>query len=232
MKLGLLGDIHGNSLALRAVLDSAAARSIEALCITGDFIGYYFHPDEVLGLLREWKTFCVQGNHERMLADVIADPQRLPECEFRYGSGLRHALDLLNREQLAKLRALPEELVVEMGGRKIMIAHGTPWDGDYYLYPDSPDELWQRVGQADADLVVLGHTHYRTQRQVGQTLIVNPGSVGQPRDGIPGAAWAVYDTDTNTCEQLVERYDVEAVIAEAMLHSPDNSYLRDILRRE
>ena len=70
MKIGLLGDIHGNSRALRAVLESARVKGVEKLCLTGDFVGYYYHPDEVLDLLASWPNHAVRGNHEAMLRCV------------------------------------------------------------------------------------------------------------------------------------------------------------------
>lgn len=232
MKLGLLSDIHGNALALRAVLARAEQLGVEALCVTGDIVGYYYHPDEVLELLDRWKTCRIQGNHERMLALVMAIPALLPELELRYGRGLRRAIEDLQPEQQQALCTLPQQFSIELGGRKILLAHGTPWDADFYVYPDADDEIWSRFEAYAADLIVLGHTHYSMQRQVGQALVVNPGSVGQPRDGRPGAAWALYDTDSGKCEHHVEPYDIDDVLAEVMQYDPHNPYLRDILRRQ
>lgn len=232
MKIGLLSDIHGNSRALRAVLDSARERGVEVLCVTGDLVGYYYHPEEVLDLLAPWKTCRIQGNHERMLALVLAIPTLLPELELRYGHGLRRAIEGVPAEELDALCKLPQQLSIELGGKKILLSHGTPWDADAYVYPDADDEVWQKFESYGADLAVHGHTHYAMQRRSGGTLIVNPGSVGQPRDGRPGAAWALYDTDSGECVHFVEPYDIDAVLAEVMQYDPLNPYMRDILKRQ
>ena len=70
MRIALLGDIHGNSFALAAVLEAARAAHVEKLLITGDFVGYYFWPREVLDMLDDWDVAAVRGNHEDMLVDA------------------------------------------------------------------------------------------------------------------------------------------------------------------
>jgi putative phosphoesterase len=231
VKLGLLGDIHGNSLALRAVLEAAHRESVEALCVTGDYVGYYYHPREVLDLLDGWQTWRVRGNHEDMLASVLADPSGLEAVEARYGHGLRRAIEQLTVAELTALTSLPASERIEIEGRRIVLAHGTPWDVDTYVYPDANEDIFSRLGEIDADLVILGHTHYRMQRRIGSLEVANPGSVGQPRDRILGAAWAAYDTTTGMCEQFIEVYDITAVQAEARAIDPGLPYLHDVLAR-
>ncbi|WFP50632.1 metallophosphoesterase family protein [Methylomonas sp. EFPC3] len=231
MKIGLLGDIHGNSLALEAVLASAKAKNVEILCLTGDFVGYYYSPDRVLDMLTEWSTFAVAGNHEHMLFESLESAERRDEYLSKYGSGLISAACRLSPSQLEWLRKLPAKLELDISGQRILLAHGAPWDTDCYLYPDAPEPHWTRAAEGNFDLVVLGHTHYRFQRKIGRSLIVNPGSVGQPRDRIPGAAWAVFDTDTMVCEHYSESYDVSTVIQQARVNDPNKKYLQEVLVR-
>ena len=231
MKLGLLGDIHGNSAALRAVLKSAGHQGVDALCVTGDLVGYYYHPDEVLELLENWETYRVRGNHEDMLTQVRAEPAKLEAFERRYGSGLRLALELLTDKQLQALSDLPANLDFRFDDCAVLLAHGAPWDADHYIYPDAEPAEFARFASYAADLAVLGHTHYRMQRTAGRCLIVNPGSVGQPRDRIPGAAWALFDTETRICRHFTEPYDITAVVAEAQSRDPQHSYLQEVLTR-
>jgi len=231
MKIGLIGDIHGNSLALGAVLKHATELNVTVLCVTGDFVGYYYRPDEVLDMLSKWRIFSVQGNHERMLEAVLSMPDALLGFDAKYGKGLRRATELLSIKDQKALCSLPETLSFSLDGKKILLAHGSPWNGDHYLYPDTPKPLWDKLLAYDADLIVLGHTHYQDKRLVWDTLVVNPGSVGQPRDGKLGAAWAIYDTESSQCDHLVEPYDINAVAAEAKLFDPNIDYLHKILRR-
>ena len=232
VRIAVLGDIHGNALALAAALDGAAREGVDALCLTGDYVGYYYHPKEVFALLAPWTKHMVRGNHEDMLARAENDASYLARCTARYGKGLGRALEMLDAGQLASLRALPTRLDLNLDGRQVVLAHGAPWSTDEYLYPDAPEEVWARVAAGGADFVLLGHTHYRHIRQVGDTTVINPGSVGQPRDRSPGACWALLDTGTGGVQLFVEPYDVAAVSDEARRLDPELAYLHEVLNRQ
>jgi len=232
MKVGLLADIHGNATALRAVLTAAASLSVSRLCVVGDLVGYYYEPAECDRLLRPWVTDWVRGNHEDLLALSEGDPASASALHAKYGSGLRVASQELSADTRKRMTAWPTTATVWLGERRVRLCHGAPWATDEYVYPDAPWSTWERMAADGEDLVVFGHTHYRVERQVGRTRIVNPGSVGQARDGSGGACWAVFDAETNTCELRVEHYDREEVVREARLRDPHLPYLVDVLYRE
>lgn len=232
MRVALLGDVHGNELALAAVLEAARTAGAEALLVTGDLVGYYFAPGRVLELLQGWRLWMVRGNHEDMLREAAADPARLAHYESLYGSGLRAALDTLAPRDIAALGALPHPLELSLGPRRVLLCHGAPWDNDQYIYPDASDELLRRCAKGGHDLVVLGHTHYAMLRQCGATTIVNPGSVGQPRDRGNAAAWALYDAAAGTVELRRERYAVHEIVEQARRRAPGYPYIADVLTRE
>lgn len=231
MKLGLLGDIHGNSCALRAVLYAAGNRGVEKLLVTGDLVGYYFHPAEVLAALAEWEVFVVRGNHEEMLTKARTDSAFLSSVDLKYGSGLRCAMEQLQESQLDELCGLPHSLDLKIDGCRILLCHGSPWDPDQYIYPDSEPALMQRCVEKEHDLVVLGHTHYPMLQKIGKPLLVNPGSVGQPRNRKPGAQWALFDTVNRTVEFLSEAYDPAPLVAESLRRHPGLPYMADVLTR-
>lgn len=231
MKLGLLGDIHGNHRALTAVLDSAARHGVERLLVTGDLVGYYFWPKEVLDLLQGWTVNIVRGNHEVMLANALADGGCLALAEAKYGTGLRVAIEHLGAARLNELCRLPHPLELTIDGRRILLCHGSPWDIDCYVYPDASPELLEKCAVSGHDLVVMGHTHYPAQRQVGDTLVVNPGSVGQPRNRVPGAHWMLYDTCSGTVTARCEDYDGRPVVEESRRRHPELPYLAEVLER-
>ena len=231
MKLALLGDIHGNDDALRTVLAAASSFGADELLITGDLVGYYFAPREVLKLLQPWRRHVVRGNHEDMLNAARSDRGFLTEVDARYGSGLRIAIDQLNEEQLDELCSLPHPLKLEIDGCKILLCHGAPWDNDYYVYPDAVPEMLERCAIQDFDLVVMGHTHYPMQHAIGKTLLVNPGSVGQPRNRQPGAHWALFDTKNRSLEFRQEQYDSSALVLECQQRNPKLPYLAKVLTR-
>ena len=231
MRLALIGDIHGNSAALRAVLARAAVERADALLVTGDLVGYYFDPQGVLELLEPWRRHTVRGNHEDMLAAARRDRAVLESIGKSYGSGLQIALDGLEAETLDALCSLPHPLEIELDGARILLCHGAPWDNDAYVYPDADAALFARCAASGHDIVVLGHTHYPMARTVNGSLIVNPGSVGQPRNRRPGAHWALLDTKTREVDLRCEQYDRTSLTAEARRRHPDLPYLAEVLDR-
>lgn len=231
MRLGLLGDIHGNAAALSAVLEKAQALEVEALCLTGDFVGYYHDPKKVLDLIALWDYWAVRGNHEDMLSEALADSQKAELCRKKYGSGVDRAVAELGESQLAFLDRLPVSLDIQLGGCSVLLAHGTPWSTDAYLYPDSDEALWHRVAECTADYIVLGHTHYQMTRSVNGKQIINPGSVGQPRDRVPGAAWTILDTESGKIEHRRESYDIAALTERTKVLDPELPYLWNVLTR-
>ena len=232
MKLGILGDIHGNSHALEAVLDSANSHGVEKLLVTGDLVGYYYMPSEVMQLLAPWQKYIVRGNHEDMLAKAIENPSELVEIEKRYGSAIQVALETLSQDQLDTLCNLPHPLNIEIGGMKILLSHGAPWDNDFYVYPDAETDILTKCASQDFDIVIMGHTHYPMLKKLGKTQVVNPGSVGQPRNHKPGAQWAMLDTVTAEVTFYNEFYDVEPLLAEIKLRNPELPYLANVLIRK
>lgn len=231
MKIGVLGDIHGNSLALTAVLERARLEHVERLLITGDLVGYYFAAAEVLRMLSAWDAVIARGNHEDMLAAARADPSRFASIGKAYGSSLALALEELSEAELDMLCNLPHPVPLELGHLRVLLCHGAPWDNDQYVYPDADESLLTRCAIHGYDFVVMGHTHYPLLRKVGAVTLLNPGSVGQPRNRQPGAQWAVLDTDTSTVSLRNEHYDFTRVAAEARARHPELPYLAEVLTR-
>jgi putative phosphoesterase len=232
MKIAVLADIHGNSLALAAVLIAAKEACVDELLIVGDLVGYYFHPDIVMELLHPWVKQVISGNHEIHLAQAKKSISILSDYEKKYGTGLRQALVKLSGEDLNFLTTLPTSLVIERDGCKILMCHGSPWDVDQYIYPDSPNELFQRCMNNNVDIVITGHTHYPIYRKLEKGIFINPGSVGQPRDRKPGAAWALLDTESGTVDLRREIYDIQTVADEAGNIHPELPYLSKVLLRQ
>lgn len=231
MKIALLGDVHGNAAALSAVLTAAKEMGAEHLLVTGDLVGYYFSPAKVLELLGPWSRDVVRGNHEDMLTMARKDRVALESIKSRYGSGIEIALHELTEAQLDELDKLPYTLQLEIGGCTIFLCHGAPWNVDQYVYPDAAPDLLQRCVKHGFDYVLLGHTHYPMVHEIGNVQIINPGSVGQPRNRQPGAQWALLDTCSRRIEFRVEQYDRTSLIRECRLRHSELPYLSEILER-
>lgn len=198
MRVGLISDIHGNKPALDAVL--AAMPDVDTIVNAGDIVGYNPWPRACLDAVRERDMPTVQGNHDRAVA---------AGSSFRFNSlaraGVEYArteLSDAHREWLGELPATRR-----LDDVAIRVAHGHPDAPDRYTYPDdfSPALL---DGES---VLVLGHTHVQHAAVYDDGIVVNPGSVGQPRDGDPRAAYAVVDTNTLEVELNRVDYDITAV---------------------
>ncbi|MFB6265476.1 MAG: metallophosphoesterase [Candidatus Nanohaloarchaea archaeon] len=205
MKLGVISDIHSSIVALEKVLDEIEA---ELVVCAGDLVGYYLDPGEVIDRVKEGGITCVRGNHDDALVNW---PPR------NFNPVARKALELnrekLGNEQLSFLEQLPVRREMDVGGRKVLVVHGSPEEPYRYVYPrDVGEDFAERQGVQEMDLVVMGHTHVPLVEKSGDTLVVNPGSVGQPRDGDPRASFAVVDMESMDAEIRRVEYDVEPVV--------------------
>ncbi len=231
MLIGILSDIHGNHLACERVLRDAKALGVDELFVLGDFVGYYYRPDKVLSLLDSWQTTFIKGNHEVMLAQAAKDPAVAEAIRSKYGSGIKNALRVLSQEQILMLQDLPAALELERDSVRIMLCHGSPWDPDVYIYPNSPEEILERVCQRESDFVFLGHSHYPFAFSRGNTTAINVGSVGQARDRGGFASWATLDTVSRTFTLRLTPYETDELIAEVKQTDPHRKYLYEVLER-
>jgi len=201
MRLGVVSDVHANRVALDAVL--AAMPEVDLLVNAGDVVGYNPWPAECLAAVRDRGTPTVMGNHDRATA-------RDGPVGFNAmaNAGVEYARERLDDEQTAWLADLPDRRTVADG--RVRIVHGHPENPDRYTYPRefSPRML------GDEDVLVTGHTHVQGHRTFDEGVVMNPGSVGQPRDGDPRAAFAVVDLgpDPPVVDERRVEYDVERVI--------------------
>lgn len=207
MRFGVISDIHGNLPAFEAVCE--AIPPVDRLVCAGDVVGYNPWPTACIDRVRELGAVTVRGNHDRAVA-------------FDGGSGfngmakagVRYAREQSGAEDIEWLRSLPTEQFVANG--RIHVVHGHPDDPDRYTYPR---EFSASMLGEDVDVVILGHTHVQDSRRFDEGIVLNPGSVGQPRDGDPRAAFAVVELDTNdedgrtpTVETHRVEYDIDRVI--------------------
>jgi len=229
MRIAILSDIHGNGTALKAVLEEAKGHGVEELFILGDTVGYYYDIVEILQMLSSWKTVIIKGNHEGMLERAHKEPAYLPELTEWLGHSYALALWNLEENQLYHLFGLPQERYEEREGIRFALFHGAPWDPIRYLYPDGKEDLFDRCGEVDADVVLLGHTHRPLISIRGEKLILNPGSVGQARNRGGVAHWMLYDTDNRVVTPQETPYDIGLVLEQIKRNDPENVLLRDAL---
>ena len=231
MKIGILADIHGNQYALEEVLLSARKEKIEKLLVLGDIVGYYYHPEKVLEKLNDWDFDFIKGNHENILIKLISKEITASAIRSKYGSGHQKAIEQLSNHQIEFLIHAPENQKLEIQGSSILICHVTPWQSDFYLYPDSPKEILDKCDIPDIDFVFTGHSHHAFVHFGKESLLVGVGSVGQNRSIGGVASWAILNTANGTIQLKSTPYDVSPLLYEIQRHDPDIEYLKDILVR-
>jgi putative phosphoesterase len=212
MSYVLLSDIHSNRYALEAVLKEVASVAFDEILILGDLFGYYPWATEVYDMVSQLPCRIIRGNHDALLLQK-APPVPSPP----YWTMARHNADQLTRtrpEALAWLSSLAPSMEFREGAIHFTLCHGTPADPENgRLYPDDlKDYPWM---PGAGSILLLGHTHHPMVRATPTGgMIVNPGSVGQPRDGDPMPAWAVLDSKTREVRFRRTAYDFRAVMSE------------------
>ena len=191
MRLGLISDIHCNAAALDIALERMGGQVDEVLC-AGDAIFQFRFSNQVIRTLRDIGAHVVLGNHE----DVVLGPQ---------GERVRSHPDT-DPELLRWLAQQPRRIDTELGGKKLTMFHATPEEGPYdYIYGTSP--RMREFGELGADYVIYGHTHYELVHRVNSTLVINPGSTGEPRNPRNGFRVSYAILDTQSGEVTMELFD-------------------------
>ena len=198
MRVGVISDIHSNLVALEAVLEDMPA--VDAIVCAGDVVGYNPWPAAVVDVVRDREIPTVMGNHDRMVATGSNfGANRMAQA------GVTHARRELSEDQLEWLRELPTERT--LFDDRMKVVHGHPEDPDRYTYPE---EFGAHLLESES-VLVMGHTHVQHVEQTSAGLVLNPGSVGQPRDGDPKAGYAVVDLEEERATAHRVEYDIDRV---------------------
>jgi predicted phosphodiesterase len=220
----ILSDIHANLEALEQCMELAQGKYGEVLCL-GDLVGYGPDPNRVIEQMRPITKIVIRGNHDKACAGVTSG-----EDFNLYARLATHwTRQELNAENLSYLRALPNG-PVDVNG--VALVHGSPIDEDEYIL--GPGQALPILREPLTPIVLFGHTHYQggfmlhpnsryqsirwISKEDGLTFtltledgaryLVNPGSVGQPRDGDPRAAFAIFDEEQRHVEYYRTPYNL------------------------
>ena len=199
MTVALLSDVHANLVALEAVL--ADLPEVDAIWVMGDTVGYGPDPADALALLRERRAWIVAGNHDRAVA--TGEGLDLFNPAARAAAWLHHTW--LTPEDREVLAAMPLTLEPAPGHT---MCHGSPRDPLWEYVFDARAASFAMAGLAAARCCV-GHTHVPAAFRIGDgRTMINPGSVGQPRDGDPRAAYALLEPATGEVTFKRVGYDI------------------------
>ena len=223
----LLGDIHANLPALKAVVSDAEGRGfnfthidpnvkdIEVLNV-GDIVGYCPFANEVCQMLRKIGAVSIAGNYDKK---TLAFEQNKSEWvrkkdPLKYKS-FQWTFEKLSDENKKYLESLPEQKRIDINAKKVLIVHGSPANDQEYICELTTQARLKELAEiAQADIVVCGHSHRVFSKQIGETLFVNPGSVGRPEGTDGKACYAIlrFQDDKVSVENFQVQYDIHETI--------------------
>jgi predicted phosphodiesterase len=226
MRILVLSDLHSNATAFETVLEAAKNRWDVSVCL-GDVVGYGPDPNEVTARLREMGTQTIRGNHDKAVTGLMVTDDFNPVAK----AAVDWTRAQLKPEHLSWLAALPQGPLATDG---IVLVHGALQDEDEYVF--TPAQALDGLLDSTAAVTFFGHTHHQggfsyqeahlevlqIRPRPGETIaalqielprryLLNPGSIGQPRDGDPRASFAIADLDHKVVEFWRVPYDIAAV---------------------
>ena len=230
MKIALISDIHANIQALEAVWQDLQTQAPDEIYCLGDLVGYGAHPNEVIEFIRSESIPTIMGNYDNGVGHDLDDCgcdykdarlEKLGELSIWWSRG--HTTEANKK----LLRELPKEIRLSDQGQDLLLVHGSPRSLHEYLPEERPTVTFERIAKvAKCDIMLFGHTHIPYQKRVADTLFVNTGSVGRPKDGDPRAGYVILESGEAQFQRV--EYDIESA-AQAIRHSDLPDYYADEL---
>lgn len=223
MKIAFISDVHANSPALIAVLNDL--QDVDTILHAGDIVGYNPFPSRVISYFQDKNIKSVSGNHDQAVVG---------ETSFEFtdpvGEVINWTQNQISSEEKKTLAQIPTELKIQLDNKTIQLVHGSPDNMNKYVYPtDLSLDLVDNLDE-DVDIFVWGHTHYPIATKINNKYLLNPGSVGQPRDGDWRASYMVFDTNNDWLEFRRKEFDISTVTNKAKAESFPQSVI-DLLRQ-
>lgn len=187
MKIAIISDIHGNLEAL-----SALKEPYDELWVLGDLVNYGPDPRAVVDFVRERAALVVRGNHDDAVA-FHSDPRCSAPYRAMAKETMEYTYSVLSPDQIEYLEGLPLHASRTVDGTKFMLCHATPSDPLYQYLPAHSLDWEREIDGVDADVLLVGHTHVPFVESVGLSLVLNPGSLGQPKTGSTKACYAIWE---------------------------------------
>jgi putative phosphoesterase len=232
MKIAFISDIHGNSEALKAVLNDIEKSQVDKVVVLGDLCFRGINPKESLELVRELNTDVIKGNADEWVVRGV-----------KKGEVKDLVLDLMNAERewtvsqldpgdFDYLSSLPKEYHLEHEGVRIHAFHATPYDLFEVVQPDETTVIKEKLLNQASDLVIYAHIHKSFIRTIDGKTVMNLGSVGMPFDGIRKASYGIveiHEGSFSACLVKVD-YDVDKVIHQINASNyPNKEFLTQVL---
>ena len=211
---------------MKAVVKDAQQSGLDMFLNAGDTVGFGIYPSQVIQAIQLPMFLNVIGNVDLEILDALRlskpnadnDPKSIAAKE-------------LAQSDIAYLRSLPRQMRVEIGGKSVLVTHGSPDSVEEHIYPNAPEERLKEIAAAAAaDVIVTGHTHMQMNRKVDGVTFVNPGSVGRPVNGDPKAEYAVLSFNPLAVEFRTVNYDFESLADKMRKRAIPENHVQVILR--
>jgi len=215
MKIAIISDLHGNYEAVRSLPEN-----YDELWVLGDLVNYGPEPGAVIDFVRTRSSVAVRGNHDHSIGYDVD-----PRCTARYQKMAemtrKYTASVLKKEQKDFLRQLPLSLEIKRQDTRFYLCHAKPSDPLYGYCSEQSEEWVGELGRVKADVLLVGHTHTPFVRQIGDQLVVNPGSLGQPKTGKSEACYAIWDNGSFQLKQFPYGVDQTVARLQAIRFPPD-----------
>lgn len=227
MKIAFISDVHGNYDALKEVLRDIKKLKINKIYCLGDIVNYYYQPHKCIDLFIKKKIKSVRGNHENILFDTLKNKNKKTHYAKIYGHSVNINIEKIKHRHIIFLKKLKKKLTFKIKNFKIILAHGSPWSENTYIYPNFKNKIKNSLAKYKVDYIFLGHTHVPMNIKINKkTSIINPGSVGQPRNRCNNACWAIFDTSNFQIKFMETKYDKKKLIKNIIRYDGLNSKLK------
>jgi putative phosphoesterase len=222
MKIAVISDIHGNRIALQLCLSVANSFNCDNIVCLGDIVGYYPDVLSCMQIINDNKIHYLMGNHEAMLLGLLHVPEQNEDI-YKLGD----AKELLSQKDLNRLASSVPFFYRSINEQRILFVHGSPWNPlNGYIYPDMNTN---NISYLEYDVIFCGHTHRPFIRLENQTLLINVGSCGLPRDNGSLCSFAIYDTLSGEAEIIRVPMNIEIIKKE---YPKIHLKVRECLERE
>ena len=229
IKLAIISDIHGNSIALREVLKDAKLNNVDEYVFSGDLVNDLPFGNETLEIVKNTSDKVLKGNKEQYIIELEEEKYNWNNIQFKNTLFMYNELTCENIEYI---KSLPHKMYLEYDGVKILVVHGSPKSVEELLYKRNWDLIEKYANELDADCLIFGHTHEKMwYEKINNKLVINAGCAGVSPHYVGKAEYVILSINDGKIEnidfRLVE-YDIEEVkqkIIESGILSEDKVYM-------
>lgn len=209
IKVAVIADIHGNSVALKEILKDARNCGVNEIVYLGDLVNDFPFGNETLALVKGSSNKVLRGNKEQYLIEFDEAKYEWENIQFK---NTRFMYNELSKENLEYIKSLPKSMYIEYEDVKILFAHGSPDSVEVQIHQEDRDLVEKYTENLDADALIFGHTHDKMWKEVvNNKLVINAGCAGVSPYYIGGAEYVVLDINGKeiNADLKVVKYDIE-----------------------